>query len=280
MKGPRSATHELPSICKIWFLILITLIIIFATHAFAQSPPGGSAPEREQYTRTIRFAIHQFEHTYYYRFAELEYTEAFARLGYGFELHFFPSERALRESNSGRMDGEAGRIRFDAALVATYPNLIQVTEQLVSVPISAYTADTSIRLSSWKNLSNRNFGIGYPRGLKIAEKRLFAHVDAEYLFEITDSRQGLRMLRRGRIDVLIAVQATVDNVLTEAEFLDSGIALACILEVVPAFPYLHKKHHALAPQLAAVLKAMKKDGTYDRLVEEAKLALKPSVNKQ
>jgi len=36
----------------------------------------------------------------------------------------------------------------------------------------------------------------------------------------------------------------------------------------------------LAPQLVAILKAMKKDGTHDRLFEEAKLAAKPSVDQQ
>jgi len=68
---------------------------------------------------------------------------------------------------------------------------------------------------------------------------LFDQVDAGYLFKITDFRQDLRMLRRGWIDMVFVVQATGEKVLTEAEIPDSGIALACIMEVVPAFSYPH-----------------------------------------
>jgi hypothetical protein len=69
---------------------------------------------------------------------------------------------------------------------------------------------------------------------------------------------------------MVAAQASVEGVLSEAEFMNSGIVLAGIVEVVSAFPYLHKNHNALASQLAIILKAMKKDGTYDRLVGQAK----------
>ena len=271
---PRVAIQEPSSVYRKLSLILITLIVSATALSFAQSPLSEPSSKRElvgkQYSKTIRFSINQPENTYYYRFAKLEYTEAFARLGYGFELYALPSERGLLESNSGRMDGDAGRIRFDSALAAAYPNLVRVTEEIASVPIGAYTADEAIHLNSWKDLTSRNLVIGYSRGLKIAEKRLFGHVDAKYLSDVADIRQGLRMIRRGRIDVMVAAQASVEGVLSEEEFKDSGIVLAGIVEVVSAFPYLHKKHRELAPQLAIILKAMKKDGTYDRLAGQAK----------
>ena len=271
---PRVAIQEPSSVHRKLSLILINLIVSATALSFAQSPLSEPSSKMElvdkQYSKTIRFSINQPENTYYYRFAKLLYTEAFGRLGYGFELYVFPSERGLLESNSGRMDGDAGRIRFDFALAAAYPNLVWVTEEVASVSIGAYTADDAIHLSSWKDFTSRNLVIGYLRGLKIAEKRLFDHVDAKYLFDVADIRQGLRMIRRGRIDVMVAVQASVESVLSEAEFKDSGIVLAGILEVVSVFPYLHKKHLELAPQLAIILKAMKKDGTYNRLVGQAK----------
>ena len=262
---PHVAIQEPSSVHKKLSLILITLIVLATALSFAQSPLSEPSSKRElvgkQYSKAIRFSINQPENTYYYRFAKLEYTEAFARLGYGFELYALPSERGLLESNSGRMDGDAGRIRFDSALAAAYPNLIRVTEEIASVPIGAYTANDAIHLNSWKDLTSRNLVIGYPRGLKITEKRLFDHVDEKYLSDVADIRQGLEMIRRGRIDVMVAV---------EAEFKDSGIVLAGIVEVISAFPYLHKKHRELAPKLAIILKTMKKDGIYDRLVRQAK----------
>ncbi len=273
---PHVAIHEPSSVHKKLSLILIILIVSATALSFAQSSLSELSSKRERelvgkhYLKTVRFSINQPENTYYYRFANLEYTEAFARLGYGFELYALPSERGLLESNSGRMDGDAGRIRFNSALAAAYPNLVRVTEEIASVLIGAYTADDAIHLNSWKDFTSRNLVIGYSRGLKIAEKRFLGHVDAKYLSDVADIRQGLRMIRRGRIDVMVAAQASVESVLSEAEFKDSSIVLAGIVEVVSAFPYLHKKHRELVPQLAIILKAMKKEGTYDRLAGKAK----------
>ena len=70
--------------------------------------------------------------------------------------------------------------------------------------------------------------------------------------------------------MVIEIQLTADEALRESEFVDAGIVSAGILEDVPMFPYLHKKHLALVSQAAAILKAMKQDGTYDRLDKEAK----------
>ena len=78
------------------------------------------------------------------------------------------------------------------------------------------------------------------------------------------------MLRHGRIDVLIALKSSIQDVLSEPEFRDSGIIQAGIMEVVPVFPYLHKIHRSLVPQLASSLKAMKEEGTLKRFAEAAK----------
>jgi len=284
MKEPQTVAQRPSSFRKKCNLILITLIMSAAALYFVQSVLSGSPPEKgsasKQQTRTIRLAFPELAETYLYRLAKLIYTEAFARLGYGIELHLFPSERSLLESNSGRMDGEAGRILFDSALAANYPNLIRVSESAASIAIGAYTADTAIRFNSEKDLVGRNLIIGYRRGIKLSEKVLFGQVDADHLFEVTDIRQGFRMLKRGRINVMIGIQTSVEGVLAEAEFMDSGIALASILKVFPVYPYLHEKHHSLVPQLASILRSIKKDGTYDRLVREAKSTTKPSVNEQ
>lgn len=275
VQGPSSAHWN-------GILILFTLMLTCVTQPSAQNTAFDASPttfpDPQQRNGVIRLAIPELEGTYLYRFSVLKFNEAFARLGYGFELHSFPSERALAESNAGRMDGEAGRIQFDATLAAMYPNLVEVNEPTFLVSVGAYTADASIRLNGWTDLANRHLVIGYPRGLKVTERRLVGHVDAAYLQGVNHVRQGLMMLRLGRIDVLVGLQTSVESVLDEAVFVDSGIVLAGIIEVVPVFPYLHKKHRALAPRLAAVLSAMKKDGTLNRLAEEAKLSITPAAD--
>ncbi len=277
---PRNFARGPSSACWNWILILFALMLTYVMQPSAQSTAFEASPETVpdpgQPNGVIRLAIPELEGTYLYRFSVLKFNEAFARLGYGFELHAFPSERALAESNAGRMDGEAGRIQFDAALAATYPNLVEVNEPTFFVTIGAYAADASIRLNGWTDLADKQLVIGYPRGIKVTERRLVGHVDTKYLQGVNNIRQGLKMLRIGRIDVLVGLKTSVESVLGEAAFVDSGIVSAGIMEVVPVFPYLHKKHYALAPRLAAVLKAMKKDGTLDRLAEEAKRSIKPA----
>lgn len=279
---PRNFIRGASSVYRNWILILFTLLVTWVTQPSAQNTSlvtsPATVPDPKPRNGIIRLAIPELEGTYLYRFSVLKFNEAFGRLGYEFELHAFPSERALAESNAGRMDGEAGRIQFDSTLAAKYPNLIEVDEPTFFVTVGAYAPDASIRLNGWRDLADKHLVIGYPRGLKVIERRLVGHVDAKYLHGLNNIRQGLMMLRHNRIDVLVGLQTSVESVLDEAEFVNSGIALAGIIEVAPVFPYLHKKHHALAPQLASVLRAMKKDGTLDRLVEGAKQSIIPAAD--
>jgi polar amino acid transport system substrate-binding protein len=255
--------------------LLLFGLVALQSAAFAQpspSSPSSKDPAPADQQAVIKLAIPELEGTFLYKFSALKFTEAFKRLGYRFELHALPSERALRESNSGHMDGEAGRIRFNAAMSARYPNLVEVNEPTFMVRIGAYSADASVRCDSWQDLLEGHYLIGYQRGIKLIESKLIGRVDPEKLYSLTDIRQGLRMMARGRIDMLVALQTSVESVLLESEFMDTDFRLAGVIEAVPVLPYLNKKHRALAPQLAATLKSMKADGTLDRLAREAKLA--------
>ena len=75
------------------------------------------------------------------------------------------------------------------------------------------------------------------------------------------------MLVAGRFDIYINVLSYINGfVAGHPEF--KAIQPAGILEDVSMYPYLHKKHRELVPQLAAVLQAMKGDGTYQRLMQQ------------
>jgi hypothetical protein len=43
-----------------------------------------------------------------------------------------------------------------------------------------------------------------------------------------------------------------------------------IVDEIVIFPWLNKKHKALVPRLANALKAMKTDGTFQKIIEAAK----------
>ena len=255
-------------------LFIFILIASAATQGLAQnekSPPTTTAkPSAEPSARTIRFATPLPKNSYLWRFAEIVYTEAFRRLGYGYEQYEFPNERALLEVNTGHLDGETARVQFDELLSVSYPNLIRVNEPIYQMYVAAYARDPALHLADWQDVGLKKLVVGYPRGHKAAQRGLQTHVDPKRVFALSNETQGLKMLQRGRIDLLIATRATVDSLLSTAAFKDAHIFQAGILDVVPLFPYLHKKHRALVPRLVAVFKAMKEDGTFERLNTMAK----------
>ena len=62
----------------------------------------------------------------------------------------------------------------------------------------------------------------------------------------------------------------VESTLADKEFKSLPIKRIGIIHTIQVYPYLHKKHAELAPLLADTLKAMKADGTFDKLTEQAK----------
>ena len=107
------------------FLLLSTFLCTLAgvpgyAQVIADAADGG-----DQSRDTLRMTMAKLETTFYFRLAKLVYSDAFSRLGYKSEVYSFPSERALIEANSGRLDGEAGRVMFDSASERKYPNLIR-----------------------------------------------------------------------------------------------------------------------------------------------------------
>ncbi|MDA8139095.1 MAG: transporter substrate-binding domain-containing protein [Desulfobacteraceae bacterium] len=254
-------------------LLLMALLLFTLAHAQTPETPISPALTTPPNKQVIRFVFGGSPPgTYLYRLAELVYSEAFARLGYGFELYALPLERALLEVDAGRMDGEVARIEFDNALAAQYPNMIQVPEPVSQIPWAAFSTDRRLHFSGWEALGRGKLRVGCPRGYKLAETALQGHVTPQLLFAMTDIDQGLTMLQHGRIDVLVAVAPIVESILKQSRFKDAGIFQAGILEKTPTYPYLNQKHRDLVAPLAAALKAMKADGTWARLEAQAKSA--------
>jgi len=202
---------------------------------------------------------------------DLMYTEAFNRLGYGFAYSFYPLKRSLLESDSGRVDGETARLKFDSSIREKYPNLVLVDEVVWESVVAGYSIDPGIHLDGWASLKkNHDIIIGYPRGHLHIEKMLKEHnINPVRVYETTDARQGLRMLASKRINLFIESDINIEGSLLEKEFRSLTIGRAGELSRVPLFPYLHKRHAAMAPRLAAALKEMKADHTYDLLIKRA-----------
>jgi len=71
--------------------------------------------------------------------------------------------------------------------------------------------------------------------------------------------QIFRILDAGRADV--AISTRLEGLLTIKKLNLSGITvLEPLLEEIPLYHYLHKKHVLLVPKLAAILKRMEQEG--------------------
>jgi polar amino acid transport system substrate-binding protein len=185
--------------------------------------------------------------------------EAFHRLGYNAEIVFSPTEKSLPNVNAGLLDGEINRIE---GMERTYPNLVRVPESNMTMNFVAFSKRPHV-IDGWESI--RHLRIGIVKGWKILEEN--THGFPGITFVPTET-ELFNMLDKDRIDVALYAKLTGYEQIMLRGFTDIH-HLEPPLASRDMFLYLHKKHGSLVGELADVLKEMKQDGTYDRIVSEA-----------
>jgi len=199
-------------------------------------------------------------------FLDLLVAEMFGRLGLTARMQVYPSaERALLNANSGLDDGDALRV---AGLEAIYPNLVRVPETVIDNNFVAYSRHLSIATPTYEAL--RPYGIGIIVGWKIFEANLGEGFQTT---RVQDAEQLFTLLARDRADVVLFEE-------WQGRWMARRLGLAVNVLAPPLhrlemFFYLHRKHEALVGEAAEALRAMKADGTYQRIAERALLRLLP-----
>lgn len=181
--------------------------------------------------------------------AERVLREAYNRLGYQLEVHRLPGERTLIYANEGRMDGELYR---KLGMDRTYPNLVIVPVPLLTYEIVVFTHGTSFALNGWDSL--RPYTIGHVRGIKIVQENT-AGMNTEAVATMTQAFQKMMM---GRTDVVVGNRLSGMAVIKSLK-LEEVQVLSPPLASFPVYHYLNKRHEALVPQLAAVLRQLRAD---------------------
>ncbi len=238
-------------------IIIFLLIVMFSVHnAICQE----SAPALKD--NTFVLAMLRAENDHLGKWQRLTYTEIFKRLGMKIEFRDYPAKRAGIEADAGNVDGEPGRI-FSYA--DEHPNLIRVEESPFSLNFSAFAVKDSIpQLSGWDSLKGTKYKVEYQRGIKICEINLPKVVSRENLSDVTEAEQGLKKLISGRTDLFVYDEIGLLILLKRPEFKDSNVRLVGVMESGVIYPYLHKKHAALAPKMAEIIKAMKAEGLIEQ----------------
>jgi polar amino acid transport system substrate-binding protein len=241
------------------FSILIILMGIYGDAVCSENQSDSA--------KTIVFGTIATESIPYFWKLTLIYSEAFKRLGYSFTRTSLPGERSLVDANIGAVDGVAARI---ASLDPDqYPNLMQVAEPIFVFKDGAYSVDTSIRINGWESLRGKGYVVGLAKGIKSVEQKLPLYVEKENIVTLTGFEQSLKMLQARRIDIFIASTLVEESALMKSDAY-KDVKLVGIVEEKILYPWLNKKHQELAPRLADALKAMKADGTFQKIIEAVK----------
>jgi hypothetical protein len=203
-----------------------------------------------------------------FRFAVLVYQEAFRRLGIPVEVAAYPLERRAILMSEGKIDGEASRTK---AYGETHPELVRVEEPIISFTFSLFTGNPALNIRRLEDLAIGNLQVEYRRGILACENALKKFVPAERIFTITHTEQGVKKLAALRTDVYCDIDVYIPEVLRLPE-LQGVTSIRKLLDIatVPTFPYVTRKHAALAPRLAAVMKQMRAEGLFEKFQQQAK----------
>lgn len=185
--------------------------------------------------------------------------EAFRRAGVTLKLVKLPAERGLIDANAGIDDGDLSRI---AGLDKTYPNLVRVPEKIFDLEFVALTRKARAHHVNWRSLEP--LSVGYIKGWKIFEQSLTPKTAAI----TTDTpEQLMEMLGRGRVDVALYSRWMGLAMAHQMRIGDVHV-IEPPLATREMFVYLHRRHAALAPKIAEALRALKREGVYDRIQHE------------
>jgi len=187
--------------------------------------------------------------------------EAFQRLNMKAQLVFTPTEKSLVDVNAGLLDAELNRIE---GMEQLYPNLVRVPEPNMTMYFVAFSR-RNIEIDGWDSI--RDLNIGIVKGWKILENNTRGFPN---MVLVPTEKELFNMLRKDRLDVALYSKLTGYAVLQDLDYDNEGIRhLEPPLASRDMFLYVHKDYAYLVDDIAAAIRSLKSDGTYDRIVEEA-----------
>jgi len=184
--------------------------------------------------------------------------ELFARIDVDAKVVRLPSARSIINANEGIDDGVVGRTK---GMEGKYKNLIMIPVPILRFRFVAYSLDRKISIIDWSSLAP--YSVGYIRGWYIYEKNL---PETKSLTIVNNAEQLFKLLMNRRAELILFEYYRGNwwnqHLNANAHIIGSPVAENDM------FIYMNKKHAQLVPNITAALKAMKKDGTYERIKQE------------
>lgn len=191
-------------------------------------------------------------------FLDRLFHELFRRLELDYELVRLPPARALMAANHGESDFEGPRI---SGMEEKYKNLIMIPEPLMDYSFVGLAVSKQLQHVNWDDFGNRT--VGLILGWKVFERTIKA--DTHHL-HAKNPKQLFEMLYAGRIDIAMYEHTLARSIMHELGI--NAHELTPPLAESPVYLYANATHRNIVPKLAACLREIKQDGTYDRLKRE------------
>lgn len=200
-------------------------------------------------------------------FLDLIVAEAFNRIGLKGEVALYSaSKRALLNANDDVDQGVAMRIKN---LEKNYPNLIRIPERVIENDFVAYSRDLNFATSKWDSLLP--YDVTHIHGWVVFERNL---AKGQRATTVSEPKQMFTMLAKKRVDLALYERW---QGLQRARDLGQEVRVhEPPLASVDMFMYVHKKHAHLVGPLDKALKAMKSDGTYQKIFDKSLAPLTPT----
>lgn len=206
-------------------------------------------------------------------FSDQVIREACRRLGIAVQIIPVSSARSLSNAEQAIDDGNFLRVQ---GMEKKFPHLVRVPEAIIDVQFVIFSKRKGLKTPNWASL--KPYHVGYIKGWYIAEENIR---DVRQLTVVENRTSLFKVLDSDRIELAFAE-------LYGAYYTIHTLGLQELFTAQPPlaskemFLYLNKKHEKLAPRLAAALREMKRDGSYDAIFKQtlapylpAKLAKQP-----
>lgn len=195
-------------------------------------------------------------------------TEAFARLGQPIEIQIFPGARALNMLQEGEADALFALAKTpEREAFAVYP-----TEPIIDQPVSLFVRQDSTIVFNGDLKTLSPYRIGIIQGGRFSPE--FEAAMKNNLFpkleQVNEYRQNVLKLVDQRIDIWVGSRISVLFAAKELGHQNDIKELQPALTASsPAYLAISRKGKAaaMAAKVDDVLKAMRQDGTYDKIVD-------------
>ena len=163
MKTQKTTTKNIVTLSVLALMLLVNI--------------GAAIPAAAQSAnQQIVMVFTQPNTSFYGKWSEFIYTEAFRRLNVELVIKAYPAKRAAAMMEQGSVDGDLGRV---PAFHGMYPQFIVVEEAPALLKLMAFTTDPDIQIDGWESLRDTDYRVDYLRGTAAVEATLPSVVKPE-----------------------------------------------------------------------------------------------------